>query len=63
MHKMRNLTKRKSIDSKKDYYLTPSLLKKIVIDTVLDMLDNIMEMDSTDVFHPLNSKESRSFSL
>lgn len=50
-------------DSKKEYKLSPKLLMMIMQETMKEMLKNLIDMDSTDVFHELSKRESNTVSL
>ena len=60
---MRNYALHDIKDSKKIYKLKPKLLMLIMQETMQEMLRNLQEMDSTDVFHKLTNRESNTISL
>lgn len=60
---MRNYTMHTIKDSKKEYKLSPKLLMMIMQETMKEMLKNLIDMDSTDVFHELSKRESNTVSL
>ena len=50
-------------DKDREVVLTPDDLKRVMIETMNDILESLQEMDSEDVFHELTTRESQSYSL